>query len=1329
MIIFLHLIIIQACQQYHNDYYIYPIQGETIEMPLDVFFNKQDLKYDCPNCPENVTVSNVLSLIGENSNNYTFISVSFLNDQFAALTQNHTLNIYTKNINRIELERIISINQNLNCFNVIYTLENKILLDCYLGQQLYLYYLEANTLIQVYTSHSQKPQRTKISSFANQTKVYTVYGQFFEDQGFLTIFAEKTNNTFYNISKINGDIQDFLISFRGFTKNQLFVQFSNKIQVYILSSEEQLKKVYYAPIQYSILSMTYFYSIDTYYQFDRFIMITRQDEEISFQEILYGSFFSQKFASKNIPINITQGIQLFANSQFIILYNNNELTIFKNQRENINILAKHRIFSNEQQPIIYFNSIHQKLYIFGKSIQIYQISFPTLSFSSNLTQGSFIIKAHKIINSIVLSQCIISIHFNQISYQDRNIYPIYNNKQSTYYNILQSQFHYPILDVSGPLIRPISHLSNSSLGNFYDDTLQQTNLELQQNYQMIKIFGIELIQGCKSNPVGCFFIVAIQNQTIDIYEQEIKLISLSINLDGYSFNNSQVEINYFTNGGLFFYQIGLSINSTCIQIYSFLNKVTKMFISQNITLQIEPYKQFLLLDNAVVLILDSNQLAICTFDNKQIILLNSTILTKLFGTKILLNPINIFMNQQYQSKILYINNNNSFLIGSITDEYTFVLFSLKEVNMQIINLQVIKNFLILSYNCEDQYTLCFQVWNVKDYYYPKFLKNLTSIQIRNQCQFYSDNLFFYVQTENIINVYNPEQSEHSSLYKQITFNGQYFSSLAYENIAFLSFNQSLFSLTKILIQSFLDQNIQSEYFSDLVFNFTISSELNPSYKLNQTNNSLIIINNYIDINLEDKSLSVDHNQSSLQIYREDISTQGQIEYFQVENNNNIFVNNFIDNYNLTVYLEKYNLSTTLKNQFVLLNNQNLFIYNSNLSYSFGPYNICIATTTYQDIIYVLCQKEDFYQVISLNILNDTNLEQTQVIDFIKLNYSNYIWMKIQDDLLYIWNRNKTKMYHLNQNYYQNETEICECTQLSFQAITLQKQIDQQVIVYFYFKVYTQNQLSYKIIKIIKNQKILLGEEKNININLQPFQIVEFDTIIVLDFKYKEIFLMISNSGFNCIISILWILEGLDILQSNMVFQDIIQTSPPQPRKQFNLTTQPQNSSGLLLFLYSNTINSTNQSYLITLYNMSVLENDKKYTPLLYEGGYNFTLNSVNISSTSFYTYNKQQGEILILFDNYTAMHLDVNLFSIQVNLPQDLKKQNLTFLLKAFNYYNQSAEATIIIYQKQENISKGSFYALASLILIVILTAILVYYDKTRNYKEDQDLDYLEMEL
>ncbi|CAD8131353.1 unnamed protein product [Paramecium sonneborni] len=67
--------------------------------------------------------------------------------------------------------------------------------------------------------------------------------------------------------------------------------------------------------------------------------------------------------------------------------------------------------------------------------------------------------------------------------------------------------------------------------------------------------------------------------------------------------------------------------------------------------------------------------------------------------------------------------------------------------------------------------------------------------------------------------------------------------------------------------------------------------------------------------------------------------------------------------------------------------------------------------------------------------------------------------------------------------------------------------------------------------------------------------------------------MISNQGFNCIISILWILEGLDILQSRMILQDIIQTSPPYLKTQFNLNFQPLNSSDLLLFIYSNTINS------------------------------------------------------------------------------------------------------------------------------------------------------------
>ncbi|CAD8194860.1 unnamed protein product [Paramecium octaurelia] len=1328
MLIFLQLIIIKACQQYHDEYNIYPIQGETIEMPLEVFFRNQDLKFNCPNCPENVSVSNAISQTGENKNNYTFVSVSFFNGEIAALTTNHTLNIYTKYMNTIELEKVISISQELTCFNVIYTLENKILLDCYLEEQLILYYLETYDLIQIYTSHSLIPKSTKVVSFANQTKIYTIYGQFYKGQGVLTIFEERKNNIFSNITQLNGNILNFMASLRGFTKNQLFVQFGNIISVYILSPQEQLMKIYFSPYHSSILSVAYYYSIDTYYQFDRFVMITKKDETISLQEILYGNNFLQKFDFKVPKINITQEIQLFANSQFIIIYNNNILTILKNQRENLTTLAQHKILTKSQNPIVYFNSISSELYIFGKTIQIYQLSFPNLSFQSNLGYGKFMIQAQKILNSNILSKCQIQIYFNQITYQDRNIYSVYLNKQSAYYNFLYYTFHYPILAVSGPLIQPISHVSNEQLGNFFDDTLQLIRSDLEQDYQMIKIFAVDLIEGCKSNPVGCFFVVAVSNLTIDFYQQEIKLTSQTINLDDYRVNNSQLEINYYADSGLFFYQVGLGINSTYIQIYCFLNTVTKMVISENIVLQIDPYKQFLLLYNAIVLILDSNQLAICTFDNKQIILLNSTILTNLFGRTISLNPINIFMDQQYQSKVLYVNNNDSFIIGTITDEFIFELFSLKAVNIQIINLSVIKYFLVLSYFCEDLQNFCFQVWNVKDFYHPKFHKNLTSIQISQRYQFYSDNLFFYVQTDNIINVYNPEQSEHSSLFKQIMFDGQYFSSLAYQNIAFLSFNQSLFSLTTILIQSFSTQNVQNKYFSDLTFNFTISSQLNPKSQINSSNNSLIIINNYIDISLQSESIAVDHNQYSLEINRDDLLAQGQIEYFQVENNDSIILTNIIDNQILDVYTDQFHLSTLLRNQFILLNNQNLLIYHFNLSYSFGPYKICVATTTYKDIIYILCQKEDLYKVISLKVLNESNLEENLVIDSIKFNYTSNTWMRIQDDLLYIWNRNKTKLYNLNQNQNQSETQICESTQNSFQAVTLQKQQDKQLIAYFYFKTYSQYQLTYKIVQIINNYIILQGEENNIQLDLQPYQLIQFDSILVLDFKFKEIFLMISNQGFNCIISILWIPNSLDILESTMVFQDIIQTSPPQPRTQFNLTQQPQNSSDLLLFMYSNTQNLSNKSYLITLYNISGFKNVHKQIPLLYEGGYNFTLNMVNISSTSFQTSNNQQGKILILFDNQTTLHLDVNLFSLIVVLPPNLKKQNLTLQLKALNY-NQSAEATILIFLKEENISKGSFYALASIILITIITAFMIYYDKTRKYKEELELDYLEMEL
>lgn len=61
--------------------------------------------------------------------------------------------------------------------------------------------------------------------------------------------------------------------------------------------------------------------------------------------------------------------------------------------------------------------------------------------------------------------------------------------------------------------------------------------------------------------------------------------------------------------------------------------------------------------------------------------------------------------------------------------------------------------------------------------------------------------------------------------------------------------------------------------------------------------------------------------------------------------------------------------------------------------------------------------------------------------------------------------------------------------------------------------------------------------------------------------------------------------------------------------------------------------------MITFYNISFSKNISFSTPLLFEGGYNFTLNTTLVNAFSLIAQNNSNGNILVLFNNGSTLEL------------------------------------------------------------------------------------------
>ncbi|CAD8064395.1 unnamed protein product [Paramecium primaurelia] len=877
-------------------------------------------------------------------------------------------------------------------------------------------------------------------------------------------------------------------------------------------------------------------------------------------------------------------------------------------------------------------------------------------------------------------------------------------------------------EFSGSLLTANFSVENSTLGNFNDITFQNVNASFinQQSKQILQSF--QNLQFLNTD-----FAIGIINQTIyscqnfdyinhNYYDVQYECSEIIKYQSQINIKNNQIQGYAYS----FIYSFGVQINSQ--QVYLCINCQSPS--NSTYILNFEAFQQFYLLYQQIVLLLESKVIQICSFSGNcsNLIINNYSFI-----------PVGIVLNQQQFSSTLFINNDqSSIIIGQITQSNNYIINSIINVTIQVQDIKIVNNRLILSYNCQNIKFICFQVWNVQNLNFPFLEKNLKSIQNTNNIQFFADNLFYYVQTNNQIYVYNPIMLQHSSLFYTFNYTGSYFTTYS-QDVAFISYNSQIYLLSPLLIYSYqTTQNnaIPNEISSwSNIYNFSVQSQIGTQNVVNNpVNQTIIILNDFLNISLINQPYNV--SESPVILTKNNITSSGQIGWFDINcTNSKSQVINILNQTNLTsincqiitVFNQQilcnsisYNKSTSSYYQYYLLQLFNMtsegkFIQASNKE-EYKELQQCTKINAQMNASYIFIY---CYQQISLGYykndlfrINITNQSLGNITYLTRLNYSNVNNFILQDDILYISDYYNITIYDTSLNISQSILKKCQMP--NFQP----------------FVFYQSNQSFYAIIYICQNDTKLyyqLGrryQQENITFispkHLQIQDYFQFDSYLVgiqiVKQQINQFAIMCFIKQFNIIIKLEYVIDQMDFSQSYLKFKRLLQYSPP---------IMANNSYRFFDAVISNDLVLVNYLYINQfIYQLSILYNVSDLNIGNYDSQYLLTGAISQQQIQNILTFNSSYG--FLLNSNYYQTSYKISSLKIEIYLQSLTDTCNLT----AYNFVNQMIANYTFNYQSQ--IHFGFEYALIALLIIVFIAATILIWYRTKDQKEQFGLEEFE---
>ncbi|CAD8096307.1 unnamed protein product [Paramecium primaurelia] len=1320
--------VVFCCQIYEKERNLFPTEQEYYNVFMNELFKGEDLIYECKNCPENVTLWNAMNLIGKPYHTrYIFRSIANNKSNFVALSDNNTINIYNWEDQSLKIMQIIHIDSDLNCLNIIFTLNDEFLIDCYINNILQMYNLEGSNLKLVYQINLPLPLKTNIYSFTSYSINYIIYAQYYAEYQILTLLKQynKTEDqSFVNVTTWISTFQDVEISIKGIEVNTFYVLNNPVILLLQITEDEKFSVWNFFIINPPSYQMTIYQSINKYSECDQLFL--KSDFSIYSLLVCEDQLDQELYQQGLIYYNIVENaeiIQFYVNDLFLILQTNSSLMIISLETKTLLRQTSKEQFQNFTNSQIYFNQQSNQLFIFNQYTFVYQIEIPRLSgyysiIDSNKKKDEIYIFA---INNFGINICYVKLTIKTLNLNDQGIYQLYQNQIENYYTLQQKKFVQQIKNINGPLLEIQNNQNNQNLGIFKNITFSKI-YDFNQKFQKIQIINIQTT-----------YMVGIQNKSMTIY---------SFQLGGLIFSNSTIDLDienyhilrdlqlaYQFQGQQVVLIIGINFDQNILLFYFATQQVDNVTILQNTTVQTLHFNQFLLTFNCYILMLD-NSILLYSFDNVKQFKVDQQTIQNYLGVYVDFNPSGMTLNQQYQSSVVFVINQQNFIIFVIDFTLKMIPYGIYYVDYIIQQINIVNQKLILSYKCNQG--LCFDVWNIQNLMKPFYEKQLMSVSQQKDINCYSDNLFYYVQIDqNQTLVYNPMMSYHQSLFTSIAFNGSYFSSTAVDGLSVLAFGNVLYSLFPFFTFEFVrnDDYQTFEYLPNTIYNFTIRSKLNGDNASYITNNqSLSILNPQLNIFIQNISITIKDGSDLKYIYTfNNVSTIGQILYYELQpedDKHQICIKNIqspVQLQNSIQNKQQFTILTAVNNLFVLQNYEQLMVFNTNVVLYLNQTQSCFQSYANNDTLYSFCQNTTNYYIISFQISNSSIIQNDQILYLPseEMYLSESPFLIISDGIFFLTTDLQLCYYNFQS---QQTVNITQCNTVGFQSIVIKNAQHYQLIVVFYVCQDNLNTLNYiignysKINSIIEFQNnfstldILNIDFKNIN-NLQ----IEYFLIIKVEFK--EIIMSITTNeqlGFLILLNINYGIH--DKSKIEIKFQDIISTISPYNSADFQIVSSPKVQGSTLVIAFTN--RKVENEILLLVYDLTDISQFSRSTPIRVQGGYTIPqIQSDFLVSYQLLTENRSKGNILVLTSSY-IYYLNFSTFTFFLDMPLYSNDKNITFRLTGGNTYFTTISLIEFKYETQ----KGWFYGLSTIIATILIIS-LIYCWQRRKAQTDFDLN------
>ncbi|CAD8182529.1 unnamed protein product [Paramecium octaurelia] len=1311
---------------------LYPTEGELYYYYFQHWVIQDELMCKIEPQIPNVQVMNQCEEIFQTQGN-EFISMSSNNTHFITLSYENEVIMYEwKNQIIEQVGESVTIDSSLNCFNINLSLNFSILVDCYQNNEFLLIQLLDNKSIPAYQVQSSMPASTKIQSIVNGTNAFIVYAQYFEDYSILSLFS----SSFQNQSTLNNQFIDFDIpitispNIYAITSQDIFqisISPQSQFQIKINFSQENINTF----TTIDVYNDLYMYSqcdqilLGCYYnELPYIIQLLGCENQIFMMQYMYGD-------AQEPILNVIQ------NSNFVIFQSNDQIVI---QQQYANNNFQYQLY-HQQNFLVYINSDNE-LFIFNEQILAYQINIFSLKVNlTNLESAgnnyTFMILCQNKNQSIYTYN---KVYLSVLTKNDTNIYVIFDQSFPQYQISLNINVTNTFNSFSGQLLQYKQNPDGIPL-NF-------ASMAQQQAGQINQIYYLEQFLSTIEQD-NFIYLIGYNNYSIDILQSQVNPTSTfqfsqicSINI---SVNASSLQVAYSIQPQMII--LGFSANNK-IYLFQYYNSNNSIISYSNYTFNSQ-FSDFVVTYGNVIILFANQQIEIMTFDFTNTFTLNQSSINKLFNN-IQFNPIQIVVNTQLLSSLLYINNLNEVIIISIDYNSIPIPISLIKVNYKIKQINIISQQLILSYLCNDDQNTCFQVYNVQNLPIYYFVKSLYSVNVDSEVTIQSDNLFLYVTFNNYtVYAYNPSLPYHQSLYYMLKLSSPikcayaipsyyfYVPEFQYEKSIILLSNNTIYQLNRfqlfqISVEFYNEPFNNSVFYPQFIYNYNVTSILNEKTLYQTPNQSIILYSNFTvfqnqtnqSINLTKHNIIPDSKNFS---YPMTLIVDRQVGYCTLKN---LAQTNDLNKYcSLTQALQykstsipnysNFSLITSINNEcFALQNSSYIQTVNSNLtqvsnsSYSNLNLTQCLKSTSNNYTLYSICGNNTSQYLLNFTLNCDGNIVLSETIQLPK-TFQRISKLNVTSNQIFILgtleNSSFQQLYWFNQ-FKHNLQIISAATDFSVAQVPKQfEDIQAQLIVIFFTNYYLQQQFM-----LINDSRVQLGQQAQIEIQfcedlyfcyLQ--QDIVYNSVLIIQIQLKSVTILASSNNFSYIAVVK--LEQRNCSKNENCKGQGIRTIPIYG----DLINKGNSfySNGVLTQQF---INNTN--YIIGVYYLNNLLIRNLREPILMFGSFTATVSSYAIIANPY-----QNGIALYIYDQYILSY-PIGTWNITCLLNKKTQNQlNVSIFCNnefSSGIYNISFNPPLL-----ERNSKRWIYTLISIIVLLLL----YFYLKVR--QKTIELKYIQQEV